>query len=119
MPAGPIQLNFAGASDSSLTFDLGNGSSDHIEFRGWRGFMSDTRLSTRYVGMICGKGESLVLVGATVDHGDDPDVVRLSARTRMRVTVHNAFFDDFKGDKCKIRLQLVGGVAVQSDEFSP
>ena len=116
---GAVRLKFAESTDSYFTFYVENGLPNEVSFRGRKKMFSPTQLSAGSFGMLCQSRSSPVLVGSAIEHGRQPELIRLPPLQAMRVVISSGYFAEHKGSRCRLNLTLEDGTTVESTEFTP
>ena len=119
---GRVRLEQVGKTESDFLFALENGSSQPIRFEGWSRLLSDSSPAAGSYSSWCYSTQSSR--GATVgpafaDGGSAPKRIEVPSGERLRISVPKSGFRLYEGSRCRLRLTLEGGAAVESAEFNP
>jgi hypothetical protein len=115
---GRVQISLSTSSDQNLLFNLENGSSDSISFRGWSAGGQHGASTSVLFSLTC---YSKQRPESTVDFPPFPHdreehsvVVPSGARTQLLVPISN---QEIKDTTCQFSLQLQNGTAIRSATF--
>jgi hypothetical protein len=128
---GRVSVEYVGRSEddefqSNYLFNLANGSSGPVTFRGWSSMLADSEPSPDATSSRCSTAIGPFSSGRTVytlrPGASPPESVEVSSGERIRLTVHASVFREFriyKDCRCVLRLHLEDGSILESEEFKP
>ena len=132
---GRVSLEYSGKDENDgfegkYFFNLTNGSSQPIRFRGLPSMLSDPVPSSRIVYSWCSKPDSVAVSGGFSMYvlssgGPDaspPENIKVSPGERLRLAISGGDlreFRSYRGTRCGIHLTLEDGVIVESGDFEP
>jgi hypothetical protein len=117
---GRISLAQSGTSESGLQFVLENDTSRSVFFRGW--INKDAIPMPSYSGSCYGDTSSgrptSVFVGTSPTH-TTPEKIKVESGARVQLIVARDDLEPFKGERCRIALEIDEGLTVESTPFVP
>jgi hypothetical protein len=122
---GRVTLELTGVSDSNIYFNLANGSSQRISFEGESWMLRDTIPSTTSYSITCfSNNEATTELPHFVDGwapfwSSGPPVAKVAPGHQLRLAISKERFERFKGNHCRVGLNLENGSEVESKEFVP
>jgi hypothetical protein len=115
-PTGYIDIRYDGNAESGLFWELDNRSTQSIYMEGkgdkvWGGSAAITK---------CTKFDYSSEESDPPYFADgSPSIIKVSPGERYRLYVETSLPKKYKGGRCRIRLSLLGGTFVESQEFIP
>ena len=114
-----VTLRYVSQSDNKLTFELQNGTSETLSFRGLRGLMRVRPLAGVTSELECRKTSTERWWPEAKIEEAAPEIVQVAPQQRLQLEVDGNYTREYKGGLCHLKMRLQSGASIESSTFAP